>query len=188
MRLIMPRSRPTPASSAMMGSRPTKSAGALTKGGSSGAIRNETSPPSATRSWTGKLRIEKSGKMDSRALTRTNTIIQLVKSKENISSHHLRQFFDDHRGELNHRPQHPWQQHDEQRHQAKGLGHKAKRLLMNGSHCLKEADEQPDDHRSQQNRKGERDRLEDSRLEHFDCEFRCHDQVPKLWTRDLIIN
>src|SRR5580765_5417508 len=135
MRLIRPNRRPTPASSAMTGSRPRKSAGGFTNGGSSGVMRNETSPPRARRSWTGKFRMEKRGKIERRALTRTNTIIQLVRSKENISPHHLRQFFDDHRCELNHRPQHPRQKHDEQRHQAKSLWYKAKCLLMDGGHC-----------------------------------------------------
>src|SRR5438270_14071700 len=105
MRLIMPRRRPTPTSSAMIASRPMKSRGGLA--GSSGVTRKEIKPPRARRSWTGKFRIENRGKMERSALTRTKTIIQFVRSKENISSHHLWKFLDDQRGELNHRPQHP---------------------------------------------------------------------------------
>src|SRR5258707_1190645 len=97
--------------------------------------------------------MEKMGKMASSALTRTKTIIQFVRSKGDMarsSLHHLRHFLNHQSGELNDGPEHPGQENDEERDDAKGFRDKGECLLMNGGDRLKQADRQSHDHGHQQ--------------------------------------
>src|SRR5687768_9841175 len=102
-----PRTRPVLTSRKKMrktGYKPTLS---IVIGGTRGRMRNEPSAAKPMRTMAGMARAEVTGNSSKYVLNRTKMTNQVVRSQNTTSAHHLRHFFDEHRGELDRGAEHP---------------------------------------------------------------------------------
>jgi hypothetical protein len=102
---------------------------------------------------------------------------------------HLWQSLDDRGGELGQRTNNPRQQKQKHSDNGQSLRDKRQSLLMDRGHRLKQADGQPNDHRCDQERRGNGKRLINHSFKQFNSEFGIHNMrgyIPKLRTNEWI--
>ena len=93
------------------------------------------------------------------------------------SLHHLRHFLNDGGGEFDEGADNPWQQQQHDADDGKRFRHERERLFVDACDGLKQADREANDHRDDEDRRSDGQRLVDHRLEEFNGEFGIHGEL-----------